>query len=201
MTKEAKTTDTKPKGGKTKTIILIVVGLIITLGGGIGAGLYVAGNLSGPGKEEDPNRPKLVERGESPPAESEPGKEPPLKEGTVSVSSDAEKIDPKKYEATYFSIEQNMTANLANGQGFVQIGISLSTYYDGKVISNIKRQIVPIRSAVLMVLSQQDGTVLATPQGKAQLQVQLTEAINRVLRQKEGFGGVDNVYFTSLVVQ
>ncbi|MBL0914478.1 MAG: flagellar basal body-associated FliL family protein, partial [Sphingopyxis sp.] len=73
--------------------------------------------------------------------------------------------------------------------------------YDGKVITNIKRQQVPIRSAVLMVLAEQDPALLSTSQGKQLLQRQLTNAINDVLREKEGFGGVDNVYFTSLVIQ
>ena len=93
------------------------------------------------------------------------------------------------------------TTNLADGSGFLQVGISLSTFYDGKVISNIKRQQVPIRSAVLMVLAEQDPALLSTSQGKQRLQRQLTAAIHDVLRDKEGFGGVDNVYFTSLVIQ
>jgi flagellar protein FliL len=83
----------------------------------------------------------------------------------------------------------------------VQIGLSVSTYFDGKVIGNLKRQMVPIRSAVLMVLSEQDGTALSTAQGKQRLQVELTKAVNQVLRQQEGFGGIDNVYFTTLVIQ
>jgi flagellar FliL protein len=60
---------------------------------------------------------------------------------------------------------------------------------------------VPIRSAILLTLSEQDGAVLSTPQGKHALQKQLARSINRVLREKEGFGGIDNVYFTNLVVQ
>jgi flagellar protein FliL len=53
----------------------------------------------------------------------------------------------------------------------------------------------------LLTLSEQDGLVLATPQGKQALQKQLSKSINRVLREKEGFGGIDSVYFTNLVVQ
>ena len=34
-----------------------------------------------------------------------------------------------------------------------------------------------------------------------QLQARLVKAINATLEQKEGFGGVGNVYFTSFVVQ
>jgi flagellar FliL protein len=117
------------------------------------------------------------------------------------VASDRAPVDPRKYEITYFPIEQQFTANLADGGGFAQVGISLSTYYDSRVIANIKRQIVPIRSAVLMTLSVQESSVLSTPEGRQLFQRQLTRAINQVLREKEGFGGIDNVYFTNLVIQ
>jgi flagellar protein FliL len=60
---------------------------------------------------------------------------------------------------------------------------------------------VPLRSAILLVLSEQVAPVLSTPQGKHQLRRQLTKAINDVLREKEGFGGIDSVYFTNLVIQ
>ena len=79
--------------------------------------------------------------------------------------------------------------------------MSLSTYFDGKVIANIQRQLVPIRSAVLLTLSDQDAGVLSTNEGKQLLQRKLTKSINGVLREKEGFGGVENVYFSNLVIQ
>lgn len=202
------TDDAKPekkKGGKAKKMLLIGMGTLIVLGAGVGAGVYASGSFMGTSheKKEDPNRPKLVERSEEAeaPAEGEEGKDPPPKIGTVSVKSDRIKVDPKRFEVTYYAVEQPFTANLADGSGFVQMGLSLSTYYDGKVIANIKRQTVPIRSAILMVLSEQDAAVISTPMGKQMLQRQLTEAINEVLRQKEGFGGIDNVYFSSLVIQ
>ena len=110
-----------------------------------------------------------------------------------SVPNDRFKVDPRKYEITYYPITEAFTTNLADGSGFLQIGISLSTFYDGKVINNIKRQAVPIRSVVLMVLSEQDPALLSTSQGKQRLQRQLTAAINDVLREKEGFGGVEGV--------
>ncbi len=119
----------------------------------------------------------------------------------MSVPNDKFKVDPRKYEITYYPITESFTTNLADGSGFLQIGISLSTFYDGKVINNIKRQAVPIRSVVLMVLAEQDPVLLSTSQGKQRLQRQLTAVINDVLREKEGFGGIDNVYFTSLVIQ
>ena len=195
----------KPKGGKMKKILMISTAATILLGAGVGGGVYASGMMGGEKKHEDPNRPKLVERSEEP-AEMAGGeggeeKDAPPKVGTVAVKSDTVPVDPKKFEPTYVPLEQSFTANLVDGQGFVQVGLSLSTYYDGKVVGNVKRHMVPIRSAILLTLSEQDGAVLSTPQGKHALQKQLAKSINRVLREKEGFGGIDSVYFTNLVVQ
>jgi flagellar protein FliL len=196
-------TEAEPKPKKGKKLLLLSLGAILLAGGGAGVGLYLSGGVTGKQVHEDPNRPKLVERSDEPaePAGEGEGGETALKEGTVSVKNDRAPVDPKKFEVTYVGLEQSFTANLADGAGFVQLGLSLATYYDGKVIQNIRRQSVPIRSAVLMILSQQDAAVLSTPQGKQLLQRDLTHAINHVLREKEGFGGIDNVYFSNLVIQ
>ncbi len=205
MTKDVNRAAKKP-GSKLKKMLIVGTGCIVLLSAGIGGGVYYAGGISGKGHDaEDPNRPKLVERraledaGED--GEAGEGKEAPLKVGTVAVKSDTAKIDPKKYAATYLPLDQNFTANLADGAGFVQIGLSISTYFDGKVIMNVKQEMVPIRSAILMVLSEESIEELSTPQGKQSLQKKLATAINKVLREKHGFGGIDNVYFTNLVIQ
>lgn len=190
------------KKGSFKKLLFIGVAAIALIGAGAGAGIYFGALQAHEAKPED-NYPKLVVRSKEnaePAAEGE-DKEAPPKVGTVSVPNDKYKVDPKKYEITYYPIADSFTTNLADGSGFLQVGISLSTFYDGKVINNIKRQAVPIRSVVLMVLAEQDPALLSTSQGKQRLQRQLTAAINDVLHDKEGFGGIDNVYFTSLVIQ
>jgi flagellar FliL protein len=202
MTKDKTDAAPKPKG-KLKKLLFIGVGALVLIGAGAGAGIYFGALSAHEAKPED-HFPKLVVRSsgdeEAPAAEGD-DKEAAPKVGTVAVPNDKFKVDPRKYEVTYFQIPDAFTTNLADGSGFLQAGISLSTFYDGKVINNIKRQAVPIRSVVLMVLSEQDPALLSTSQGKQRLQRQLTAAINDVLREKEGFGGIDNVYFTSLVIQ
>ena len=194
------------KKGKLGKLLIYGVGGIALVGGGVGAGFYASGmGVAGEKEHEDPRRPKLVLRSESEEAaggegEGE-GKGPPRRTGTVAVASDTVKVDSRKYEIAYFPIDQNITANLADGGGFAQLSLSVATYYDSRVTDNLTRQMVPIRSAILMVMSDQSATVLATPEGKQMLQRQLTKSINQVLREKEGFGGIDNVYFNSLVVQ
>jgi flagellar protein FliL len=178
----------KKKGG-LKKLLLIGGGAILLVGGGVGAGLYAAGTgLAGPhAPAEDPNKPKLVAKEGAEGAETHvpAGKQP----------------DPTKYQATYYPIEQSFTSNLRDSDGFVQLGIGVSTFYDSRVIENLKKNDMPVRSAVLMTLADQDSFVITTPEGKKQLLHSLKDAINGVLEQREGFGGVDSVYFTSFIIQ
>lgn len=200
MTKDKQPPEEK-KPSKLKRLMVIGGVIVALIGGGAGAGLYFGLNVMGAEPKEENHNPKLVMRSEGKEESAgEEGKETP-RVGSVSVPNDRLKPDPKKYAVAYFAMGESFTTNLADGSGFLQVGISLSTYYDDQVIANIKRQSVPIRSAVLMVLAEQDPAYLSTSQGKQRLQSQLTDAINDVLRSKEGFGGIDNVYFTNLVIQ
>ncbi|MCJ8156354.1 flagellar basal body-associated protein FliL [Sphingomonas sp. LaA6.9] len=173
MSKDAADTAPRKKGGMKK-IIVIALGAIALVGGGAGGAIYASqAGLIGGAKAEDSyaDKPKLVMRADGGP------------------------------EATYFEIEKNFTSNLADADGFMQLSLGVATYYDSRVLDNIKRHEVPIRSAVLMTLADQSVDVIATPAGKKQLQKALKDTVNRVLQEKEGFGGVDDVYFTSFVIQ
>lgn len=176
----------KKKGGLVKKLILFVLAPGLLIGGGVGAGLWAAKGKGGP--VEDPNRPHLMIKNGS-----EKGKEATGPEPSV--------IDPSKYQASYLPMEQNFTSNLRDTDGFLQVGLGLSTFYDERVFANVKRAEMPVRSAVLEVLAQQQAETLNTEQGKAALRKQLKDAINNVLKSQEGFGGIDNVYFTSFVIQ
>lgn len=193
----------KKKGGKLKSIFLGLIAAIVLIGGGIGAGLYAAGAglVGGHAEkkaEEDPNAPKLVPKaGEHGEESHEEGGKKTLPIGLESEQSP----DPSKYKASYYAIEQPFTANLRDSDGFMQIGIGVSTFYDQKVLDNLKNNEMPVRSAILLALSEQDAFEISTPEGKKKLQQDLKNAVNDVLRQREGFGGIDSVYFTSLVVQ
>ena len=54
---------------------------------------------------------------------------------------------------------------------------------------------------MLAVLADTDETDVQTPKGKEVLQHRLAQAINKVLTDSEGFGGVDAVYFKNFIIQ
>ncbi len=186
-------TPAAPKKGGKKKLILLVVGGLVLVGGGVAGGMFAAGmGLGGAhAKEvEDPATPKLV-----------------LREGQSADPTVAHKPvgsfapDPRRYKARYYTMEQPFTSNLRDTDGIAQLALGVSTFYDSKVLDNFKDNEMPIRSAVLATLANEDAMVLETPQGKAQLQQHLRDAINRVLVEKTGYGGVDDVYFTSFIIQ
>lgn len=183
------------KPGKMKKFLLLTLLVGVVGGGGAGAGLYAGGMLPGTGGRAapmvDPNMPHLV-----------------LREGTSEAEAAKyhseqgdKRPDPKKFKASYYPMENNFTVNLRDTDGFVQMGLGVSTYYDERVFANLKNHEMAIRSAILLHLSEQDSVALATPEGKDRLRQDLKKAINGVLKAKEGFGGIDDVYFTSLVMQ
>jgi flagellar FliL protein len=179
----------KKKGGKLKKLIFFGLLPLLLIGGGIGAGVYAAGSgIVGHkgGKKVDPDRPKLV-----------------LKEGKHGPTDlpDDARPNPEVYKSTYVPMEQPFTSNLRDTDGYLQLGLGVSTFYDQKVTDQLKDSDMPVRSAVLEVLATQAADALNTPEGKVALRKQLKAAINHVLEQREGFGGVDDVYFTSFIIQ
>jgi len=190
------------KKGKMKGIIMMLVMALVFGGGGVGAGLYAAGAglAGGAHKAEapvDPNMPQLVKKEG---ADEEGGHDGEKKTLPMGIEMD-KSPDPTKYKASYYTFEQPFTANLRDSDGFTQIGLGASTFYDQKVLENLKDNELPIRSAILMVMAQQDSFTISTPEGKLALQKSLKDAINETLKQRTGFGGIDNVYFTTMVVQ
>ena len=199
------------KKGKLGKIIVMAVGGVVLIGGGVGAGLYAAGSGmigSGSAHAEDPNKPKLVPKSEQKHADAEGGEGGGHGGGEAEggEESHAGKPTPEgeggdRYASNYYALEKDFTANLQDSVHLIQVGVAVSTPYDDKVIQNIKTNDIAIRSAILMALGDTTEDQVFTSQGKATLAKRLAASINATLKQKEGFGGVSNVYFTNFVVQ
>lgn len=192
------TPEAKKKGGKKW--LFIGVGLLVLVGGGVGGGLYASNaGLIGGGHAEaaEPSGPRLVPKseqvrasaGEGGEGGSEGGSRPPAGSGG------------EKYASTYYAMEKEFTSNLRESVHFIQVGIAISTPYDNTVVENLKTHEMAVRSKVLLTLGETSEDEVFTAAGKEKLAKRLTAAINGVLKEKEGFGGIGNVYFTNFIVQ
>lgn len=195
----------KKNGGK----LLILVGVpIALLGTGGGAAVYgmQAGWFSVKPADAHDDAPRLVPKEEEKRASSAGGGEGGHGGGEEASGGGHGKPTPEgeggdKYASSYYPLEKEFTSNLQDSVHFIQVGIAVSTPYDERVLDNIKTHEIAIRSQVLMALGETSEEEVFTAEGKRHIQDRLVKAINAVLKEKEGFGGVSNVYFTNFIVQ
>lgn len=195
--KEEETAPVKSKGGARKWIFT-GLGLIVLVGGGVGGGLYAssAGLLGGKTNAEAEDVPRLVPKSEQLRAESKEGQGGKNNGMTTPAGSGGD-----KYASNYYALEKEFTSNLRESVHFIQVGIAISTPYDNRVVENLKTHEMAVRSAVLLALGETSEDEVFTADGKRKLQKRLAGSINETLKEKEGFGGVGNVYFTNFIVQ
>ena len=170
----------KKKKGKKKVVLML---LTLVLAGGGGAAWFVLQPGAAEAQAADPDTPRLVKKGSKP------------------VEGDEKKTEGSPYESSYFQLEKEFTSNLRDSVHFVQVGIAVATPYDERVIQNVQKHEIAVRSAVLLTLAETEEDQVFTAEGKKQLQKRLAKSINETLREKEGFGGIGNVYFTNFIVQ
>jgi flagellar FliL protein len=83
---------------------------------------------------------------------------------------------------------------------FMQIGLEVSTTSD-KSYAAVKKHLPVIRNEIVLLLSGQKYEEMVTPEGKEQLRAELIETINIILKKHKAKKGIDNIYFTSFVMQ
>lgn len=183
----------KKKGG---LLIKLLLGVAL-LGGGAGGayGMMAAGIIGGGKHEEEDNSPKLVKKGEEDPYKAKT--EDKESAGLAEVHGDG----GSKYQTTYYSFADEFTSNLKNSDALIQVSLAASTRRDGRVVMWMKKHELAIRSGMLGVLADTPEEHVYTLEGKKHLQKRLTGAINQVLTENEGFGGVDAVYFKTFIIQ
>lgn len=185
---DAGATPNKKKGGKKKKLALLLLVVLLGAGGGYFAMYGMPGSHKA-AETEHTDEPQLVVRDGVTASDS------------ARAAARQGRPDPRVFKTTYIPLEGNFTSNLRGGDNFVQVGLGLSTFYDDKVKEAVERNMMAIRSAIILALSEADPVEITTLSGKEALKNALKDAINRVLTNREGFGGIDDVYFTSFVTQ
>ena len=183
----------KKKGGKLKLMLFSLV--LLGAGGGGTYAAFASGMLGAHGAEEEDKNPKLVRKGEEDPypfaGEDHSEEKAPVVHGAGGG----------EYRTAYYNFTDEFTSNLADGTALVQVSLAASTHYDGRVLMWLGEHETALRSRILGELAATSEADLASIHGKEELQKRLTKAINETLEEREGFGGVDSVYFRSFIVQ
>ena len=172
----------------------------------------------GGGESSDPSTEisQIIEKKENPEA-SEKNTEEEIEEAAAECAEEEKDeegncpVGPKKipkitpeeeiFATTYYEFPGNFTTNLKESKKFLQISLGVSTQYDEQVMANVDSHQLALRSEILTIMSTFSPADIAGREGKQKLADSLKEGINNTLVKVEGFGGVENVHFTSFVLQ
>lgn len=123
--------------------------------------------------------------------------------------SDAEKTDAGESdesavlaEAHYFSLDPPFIVNFSGKSRarFLQVSIEGMTR-DSTVKEDITKHIPQVRNNLVLLLSSKTYDELSSKEGKATLRKQVLKEIQKVLEAETGKEGIEDVYFTSFVMQ
>ena len=181
-------------GGLVKKIAIFGGGGLLMIGIGVAAGWLIFGNgQPDPSEEiEEIIERKMQEREEA--EEMEADNSTPSKQSKAAPEEEV-------FETIYHEFAGTFTTNLAGSRKMLQVGIGVSTQYDDTVMVNVDAHQLALRSIILGVISDFSEEQVRGGEGREMLADALRDAINAKLEELENFGGVENVHFTSFVLQ
>jgi flagellar FliL protein len=182
----------KKKSPLLKIILIAVVALVLLVGTVIGT-LFVTGFFDKKDETAAEAQLKALE------AEAASANDPAKNAGPQKVTKETPEL--KRFENHYMEIEKDMLANLTNSRKVIQVQLAIMTHYDERVFKNVKKHEFALRSAALDVMRQTTEAELGQPDFRKTLAEKIRSELNAVLEKFEDFGGIEEVYFTSFVVQ
>lgn len=167
------------EGKKKLPLKLIIIIAVVLLAGGGGGAFFMMGD-----KADDA---VVAEEG-----------------GEADADADAEEGEETKTagEAVYFSLDPPFIVNFSGKSRarFLQVSIEGLTR-DVKVKEDITKHFPQVRNNLVLLLSGQTYEDLNTQEGKATLRKQVLKEVQKVLEAETGKEGVEDVFFTSFVMQ
>ena len=184
----------KAGGGLVKKLLIFGGGGLVMIAVGLGAGWLIFGSAQpDPSEEiEEIIERKLAER-ETAEAEADNSTEPQKQ------SKDTPEDDV--FETIYHEFAGTFTTNLDGSRKMLQLGIGVSTQYDDTVMMNVEAHQLALRSVILGVISNFSEDDVKGSSGREMLAGSIRDAINGKLEALENFGGIEEVHFTSFVLQ
>lgn len=188
----------KPKS-KLIPIILGAVGLIVIVAGTMLATLYFTGFFKPKPPQLTPE--ERIALGLDPDPEAAKGGE----KGKDGKDAKPEKLkkspEAQRFDFNYFQMEREFLVNITGSKRVMSIQVAVMTRYDQRVVDNIKKHEFALRSVMMDVMRQSQEADINKPEFRVELAKKLRDAMNTLLEKYEEFGGVEDVFFTSFIVQ
>lgn len=102
----------------------------------------------------------------------------------------------------YIPMKPPFTVNFGSSGGarFMQVEVQLMTY-DKEAVKAIEKHQPVLRDRILRVLGNQEEESVRTAEGKEQMRAEVLKVIQKVMEERYGAAAIEEVYFTSFVIQ
>jgi flagellar FliL protein len=182
----------KKKSPLIKIIVIALVALLLLVGTAVGT-MFVTGFFDKKDTLAAEQAMKAMEEGASDPKSAASDTTPQKKA--------KESPELERFEKSYMELEKPLVSNLTGTRKVIQLNAAIMTHYDERVFKNAKKHEFALRSVALDVMRQTTEADMAKPEFRKELAAKIREEMNALLQKYEDFGGIEEVYFTSFVVQ
>lgn len=105
-------------------------------------------------------------------------------------------------EPIYIPFEPAFTVNFGGSSSsrFMQVTIEAMTH-DSSVVEQVRKHSPVIRNSIVLLLSSQSVEAVSTLEGKEKLRQEILANVQKILTERTGKPGIEEIYFTSFVMQ
>ena len=183
--------------GKKKSplvkIIIIAVAAIVLLAGTVVGTMFLTGFFD---RKDIHEMEKRLEE-----LEAKNKADSPSSDASAPQKVAKESPELTRFENSYMELDKPLVSNLTGTRKVIQVNLSIMTHYDERVFKNVKKHEPALRSAALDAMRQSTEADLGSPDFRKNLAAKIRDELNAVLTKYEDFGGIEEVFFTSFVVQ
>jgi flagellar FliL protein len=183
------------KGGLVKILLFAIIGILVIVIS-IGATLFLTGFFDAKPVVVDENGNVVTQQAAGEAVEEV---DPNAPKALSKVSK--ELPEGQKFDQLYNEMARSFTVNLSGSKQFCQFTMGFMTHYDQRVVDNVYKHELAMRSAIIMEVSTYSMDQLATVTDKQKLANNIKARMNQVLIGYEDFGGIEEVFFTEFVIQ
>ncbi len=160
------------EGKKKKSPIVLILVVVVLLAASVGGTLYFTGFFAGGGEHE------------------------------AEAGAADEHAAEARPELIYYTFEQPFTVNFQTETGlrFLQVNMDVVAHSQADIDGLVTHMPV-VRNKLIFLLSNQSYEQLISRQGKERLRSEILAAIREVLEERTGSPSVEDVFFTSFVIQ
>ena len=184
------------KRGPMLRILAFALGGLLLIAAGLGGGYLLFGSSQPDPSEEIES---IIEKKMDEAEAERVAEEEVAADEASKVAKEAPEVEA--FITTYFEFPGTFTTNLMNSRKFAQVGIGVSTQYDESVMVNVESHQLALRSEILNAMSEFSEQDVQGKAGRELMAGALRDSINAKLMLLEGFGGIEEVHFTSFVLQ